>query len=101
ERFLGIASLASSTLTIPVRRWGGARRSGCDGKGQARREGLVTERGERPVAIFPVFVTVGEGRAAGTDHASARPAENMVACGRIPFHGWAAAHIDIGLPGGD
>ena len=54
-----------------------------------------------PFRIAAVLVAVGEGSAARADDAAARAGQNMVAGRRIPFHGRAAAHIDIGLARGD
>ena len=60
-------------------------------------EGDVADRREGAVPEAAVLVAVGEGSAAGAYDAAARSGQNMVAGRRIPFHGRAAAYIDIGL----
>src|SRR5206468_1326743 len=71
------------------------------GQVEAGRERRVPERREGPIAIAAGVVAVRHGPTAGRDHAAAGPGQDMVAGGRVPFHGRPAAHVYIGLAGGD
>src|SRR6185503_18304048 len=74
---------------------------GRDGQVEPGGERDVADRREGAVPEAAVLVAVGEGSTARADDAAARSGQNMVTGRRIPFHGGAAAHIDIGLARGD